>query len=102
MTPQPHDFKAVAEEVEKVTDKTGWPYQGSICSDKGMILNPDEVKTIRFALRLAERVCNPSAAMYEAGSQSLTDSEGFYHPEPDEKAVFKAMISEALKEIENG
>jgi hypothetical protein len=103
MTPQPHDFKSVAEEVEKVIDKTGWPYKGAICGDSGMIFNPQETETIRFALRLAERVCGETTyEMRQAGSQKVgSDFEvrGTFGIAED---VFKAMISEALKEIENG
>lgn len=96
MTPQPHDFKEAikfAEQCKRLSQE--FP---DIRGSQGKSWD-----TVIFALRLAERVCGETTyEMRQAGSQKVgSDFEvrGTFGIAQD---VFKAMISEALKEIENG
>lgn len=84
MTPQPHDFKAALEA------QTETPF-GTHRSGGLDIQRINE--TIRFALRLAERVCGePSEGMMKAGLDKWSNLRDMY----------EAMISQAIAEIGEG
>lgn len=95
MTPQPHDFKNVMKEIRAclADDEDGGGYLFDV-------MKGNMGETVLFALRLAERVCGePSEGMVEAGENA------YYTADTETSSFadgFKAMISEAFKEIENG
>ncbi len=70
MTPQPHDFKAALEALDGRafidvvhTHECGSRHKSFCFCEAGDINQTDLSKAIRFALRLAERVCGEPSDM---------------------------------------
>jgi len=84
MTPQPHDFKDAQTALSDCLRNSNSDFvTGSVA------------ETIRFALRLAERVCGEPSEGMLADAFTETGIEG-----RASTLIFKAMISEAVREIE--
>lgn len=90
-----HDFKKALNAYESNTYDT--PQEWVSCA--GVIGDRELDETIRFALKLAEKVCGePSKEARWQGSMAAEDNVTV----ADANEVFKAMLQQMLKEIGEG
>jgi hypothetical protein len=67
-------------------------------------LNPDDIKTIRHALRMMQKLEEPSHDMFNAGYNSFFDPIGQSNSPLNKIRIgnsFRAIIKQAKKEISN-